>query len=88
MQTHRRFRPYDRKQLLLLPPNVQDWVAPDDLARFICSVVDQLDLQSFYSAYDSDGGGRPPYDPRLMVSLLLYGYCIGVRSSRKLEAAI
>ena len=87
MQSHLRFRPYDRNQLLLLPPDVQDWVAHDDLARFICSVVDQLDLTSFYAAYDSSSGGRPAYHPRMMVSLLLYGYCIGVRSSRQLEAA-
>jgi transposase len=81
------FRAFDPGQVLLLPPSLDDWLPSDHLARFIADLVDEhLDLSPFYAAYDQRRGG-PPYDPRLMVRILLYGYTTGVRSSRKLEAA-
>jgi transposase len=55
------------------------------LAWFILDVVDQLDLQPFLGAHRADGHGHPAYDPKLLLGVLLYGYCLGVRSSRQLE---
>ena len=78
------FRPYDQSTLLLMPPSVRDWVDPDGLAAFISDLVDDLDLAPFLAAHD-EPRGMPPYHPALMLKVLLYGYAVGVRSSRKLE---
>ena len=81
------FRPFMPEQGLLLPPSLDDWLPADHLARFIAELVDEhLDLSRIHAAYTEVRGG-PPYDPRLLVRILLYGYTTGVRSSRKLEAA-
>lgn len=87
MKTSTLFRPYVPDQLLLLPLNMKDWLPEDDLVYFIQDVVATLDLSGIYRAYDGSQGGQPPYDPRMMTGLLLYGYCIGIPSSRKLEEA-
>jgi transposase len=55
------------------------------LAYFVSDVVDQLDLSAIESAYEEDDRGQPPYHPRMMTKVLLYGYCVGVFSSRKLQ---
>jgi transposase len=79
------FRPFDPEQELLLPPSLDDWLPADHLARFVADLVDEhLDLSRIHAAY-TEGRGAPPYDPRLMVRLLLYGYITGVRSSRAIE---
>ena len=79
------FRVYEPDQLLLMPPSLADWLPDDHLARFIDEVVETvLDLGPIYAAYEEVRGG-PPYDPRLMLKVLLYGYATGVRSSRRLE---
>jgi transposase len=75
----------NRDQPFLLPPDLRDWLPHDHLAWFIVDVVDQLDLAPFYRAHRDDGHGRPAYDPKTLLGVLLYGYCIGVRSSRQLE---
>src|SRR6266567_5928288 len=75
----------DRDQPFLLPPDLRDWLPAGHLAWFILDVVDQLDLQPFYRQYRDDGHGHPAYDPKLLLGVLLYGYCLGVRSSRQLE---
>ena len=81
------FRAFDPDQGLLLPPSLDEWLPADHLARFIADLVDEhLDLSRIQLAY-IEGRGAPPFDPRLMVRILLYGYTTGVRSSRKLEAA-
>ena len=81
------FRRFDPDQLLLLPPSLDEWLPAGHLARFVAELVDEhLDL-SWISAVFTEGRGAPPYDPRLMLRVLIYGYCTGVRSSRKLEAA-
>lgn len=81
------FRPFNPDQDLLLPPSLDDWLPAEHLARFIADLVDEhLDLSRIQAAYTEVRGG-PPYDPQLMVRILLYGYTTGVRSSRKLEAA-
>lgn len=75
----------DRDQQFLLPPSVNDWLPEDHLARFVIDVVDQLDLAAFYLRRRQDGWGRAAYNPTMMVALLLYAYCCGVRSSREIE---
>lgn len=82
----KKFKPCHREQLLLLPQNMYDWLPGDHIARFILEAVQELDLTAFYAAYSSRGGPRP-YDAEMMVALLLYGYCVDVRSSRKIERA-
>ena len=77
------YRPYDPDQQLLLPAALQEWLPPDHLAYFISDVVDQLDLSEITARYEEQRGG-PPYHPRMMVKVLLYGYCSGVASSRRI----
>ena len=82
------FRSYDMNQQLLLPPDLRQWLRPDHLALYISDVVESLDLSGILKVYEEgDGRGRPPYHPALMVKLLIYGYCVGKMSSRKLEQA-
>src|SRR6266516_6548274 len=75
----------DRDQPFLLPPDLRDWLAEGHLAWFILDVVDQLDLAPLYRQHRDDGHGHPAYDPKTLLGVLLYGYCLGVRSSRQLE---
>jgi transposase len=75
----------DHDQPFLLPPNLRDWLPQKHLAWFILDVVDQLDLQPFYRSHRADGHGHPAYDPKLLLGVLLYAYCMGVRSSRQIE---
>lgn len=75
----------NRDQLLLMPPALQDWLPSDDLAYFLLDAVDQFDLAPFYAAYRADGVGQAAFQPHMMVALLLYAYCLGVRSSRQIE---
>jgi transposase len=79
------FRPYDLDQRLLLPPDLREWLPEGHLALFISDVVDELDLSAIFQAYEAEGRGQPPYHPAMMVKLLLYAYCIGRPSSRKIE---
>jgi len=73
--------------MLLLPPNMRHWLDEGHLTYFILDVVSELDLSEIYQAYDGTKGGQPPFEPRMMVGLLLYAYCVGVVSSRKIENA-
>ena len=82
------FRAYSLDQRWLLPPDLREWLPDDDVALFLSDVVDALDLSAIYAAYaQGDRRGQPPYHPAMMVKLLLYGYCTGVPSSRKIERA-
>ena len=83
----KKFRRYEPDQLSLLPPAIDDWLPKGHLAYFVSDLVDTLDLGAVYASYAEDKGGQPPYNPHMMVKLLCYGYCIGVRSSRKIEQA-
>ncbi|MDP6494234.1 MAG: IS1182 family transposase [Dehalococcoidia bacterium] len=78
------YRPYDPEQMLLMPVALQDWLPSDHLAYFISDVVDHLDLSTIMSRYEREERGYPPYHPRMMVKVMVYGYCIGVPSSRKM----
>src|SRR4051794_17424663 len=75
----------NRDQLFLMPPALQDWLPADDLAYFLLDAVEQFDLAPFYAAYRVDGVGQAAFQPHMMVALLLYAYCLGVRSSRQIE---
>jgi transposase len=84
---HKTFRHYDQSQQFLIPPSLDDWLPEGHLARFISDLVeDVLDLGPFLAGY-KEPRGFPPYDPRLMLKLVLYGYVTGVRSSRAIERA-
>src|SRR5215471_1468296 len=85
---NKRFRVCDLNQSFLLPPSLQDWLPQDHLARFVADVANELDLSAIYAEYErTDGRGLSAYHPLMMTRLLLYGYCIGVTSSRKIETA-
>jgi transposase len=82
------YRPYLPDQDLLLPPSLRDWRPEDHLVYFVSDVVDQLDLSAMHDWYGEEKRGQPPYDPVLMTKLLVYGYCTGVFSSRRLQKRI
>jgi transposase len=77
----------DRGQVMLLPPSLTDWLEDDHLVWTVLGAVDQIDLDGFYGTYRANGQGRAAYDPQMMISLLLYAYCLGIRSSRQIERA-
>jgi len=79
------YRPYLPEQDLLLPQNVGEWLPEDHLAYFVSDVVDELDLRAIESVYEKEERGQPPYHPRMMTKILLYGYCVGVFSSRQIQ---
>ena len=79
------FLPLSRDQGFLMPPSMRDWLPEGDLVWFVLDAVSQIDLRQFYAKYRDDGWGRAAYVPSMMVSLLLYAYCVGVRSSRRIE---
>ena len=70
---------------MLMPPSVADWLPDDHLAWFVLDVVAELDLSAFHASYRADGRGGSAYDPEMMLALLIYAYCVGERSSRRLE---
>lgn len=76
----------NREQQYLLPPSLMDWLPEGDLAWFILDAVEQMDLKEFYKKYRRDGWGRAAFNPKVMVSLLVYAYSIGERSSRRVES--
>ena len=79
------YRSYLPDQDLLLPPSLREWLAEEHLVYFVSDVVDQLDLSAIHAVYGEEKRGQPPYDPRLMTKLLVYGYCTGVFSSRRIQ---
>jgi transposase len=79
------YRSYLPEQSLLLPPSLREWLPDGHLAYFVSDVVDELDLSAIESVYEEDDRGQPPYHPRMMTKILLYGYCVGVFSSRKIQ---
>ena len=81
------YRDYNPDQLMLFPTDLKQWLPEDDLVYFLIDVVNELDLGSIYREYTYRKGGQPPYHPKMMVSLLLYAYCIGMPSSRQIEQA-
>jgi transposase len=79
------YKPYQPEQDLLLPPSLKDWLPEKHLVYFVSDVVDELDLWGIEAVYEKDLRGQPPYDPRMMTKVLVYGYCVGVYSARKMQ---
>jgi transposase len=79
------FRTYLPEQNLLLPASLREWLPDDHLCYFVSDVVDQLDLSAIERVYEEEDRGQPPYHPRMMTKILLYGYCVGVFSSRRIQ---
>ena len=79
------YRPYYPDEELLLPPSLRDWLPENHLAYFVSDVADNLDLSGMDAVYGNEKRGQPPYNPLMMTKVLLYGYCVGVFSSRRIE---
>jgi transposase len=79
------YRPYFPEQDFLLPPSLREWLPEDHLSYFVSDLIDQLDLSQIEQHYEREERGYPPYHPRMMTKVLVYGYCVGVFSSRRLE---
>jgi transposase len=82
------YKDYEQNQMLLLPPSLRDWLPEGHLAFFISDTVDQLDISAIQNEYEKELRGYPPYHPRMMLKILVYGYCVGVRSSRKIARRV
>ena len=87
MKTQSCFRDYNPDQLMLLPADIKQCLPEDDLVYFIIDAIRELDLQPIFREYTYRRGYRPPYHPRMMVSLLFYAYFTGMPSLRKIEQA-
>jgi transposase len=79
------YRPYHPDEELLLPPSLRDWLPEKHLAYFVSDVVDNLDLSAMNAVYGNEKRGQPPYNPLMMTKVLVYAYCVGVFSSRRIE---
>lgn len=77
-----KFRNYNQDQIMLLPPDIQEMIPSNHISRAINMVVEQLDLSKLYESYSDEG--QPGYHPKMLIKILMYGYSIGIRSSRKL----
>jgi transposase len=79
------YRPYVPEQELLLPPSLREWLPEDHLAYFVSDLVDHLDLSAITAVYEDEERGYPPYHPTMLTKVLVYAYCVGVFSSRKIQ---
>jgi len=88
MTMPRKYIPYDPSQSYLFPPNPREWLPDGHLALFLSDTVDDLDLSSIREHYDKAEAGAPPFNPAMMVKILLYAYCKGIPGSRRISAAV
>lgn len=79
------FKECNREQVYLLPPTLQEWLPTKDLVWLVLDAVAEMELAAFYLKYRQDGKGQAAFEPSMMVSLLLYAYSFGIRSSREIE---
>jgi transposase len=79
------YRPYLPEQDFLLPPSLREWLPDDHLVYFVSDLVDHLDLSAITSVYEAEERGYPPYHPVMLTKVLVYGYCVGVFSSRRIQ---
>ncbi|HUE89228.1 MAG TPA: IS1182 family transposase [Vicinamibacterales bacterium] len=79
------YRPYVPEQDLLLPPSLREWLPENHLAYFVSDLIDQLDLSAITNVYEDEERGYPPYHPVMLTKVLVYAYCVGVFSSRKIQ---
>ena len=78
------YRPYEPDQMFLMPPSLTEWLPKGHLVFFIREVLDTINVSPITRVYEDEDRGYPPYNPKMMTGILLYGYCSGVSSSRKL----
>jgi len=86
-RSKKKFQRYDQDQTLILAPDIREWLPEGHLAYFVSDIVDDLELSSIYARYD-ERRGFPPYEPRMMVKVIVYAYCIGQTSSRQIFKAL
>jgi transposase len=79
------YRPYVPEQAPLLPPSLREWLPEDHLAYFVSDLIDQLDLSAITTVYEDEERGYPPYHPVMLTKVLVYAYCVGVFSSRRIQ---
>ena len=79
------YRPYEPDQTYLLPPSLKEWLPKNHLTYFINDLVDELDLSEITREYEGEDRGYPPYHPVMMTKVLVYGYCVGKPSSRRIQ---
>ena len=79
------YRPYVPEQDLLLPPSLREWLPEDHLAFFVSDLIDQLDLSAITTVYEDEDRGYPPYHPVMLTKVVVYAYCVGVFSSRRIQ---
>jgi transposase len=79
------YRPYVPEQDLLLPPSLREWLPEHHLAYFVNDLIDQLDLSAITAPYEDEERGYPPYHPVMLTKVLVYAYCVGVFSSRRIQ---
>jgi transposase len=79
------FRSYLPEQDVLLPPSPRDWLPEDHLVYFVSDLIDQLDLSAITTVYEDEERGYPPYHPVMLTKVLVYAYCVGVFSSRRIQ---
>ena len=79
------YRPYLPEQDFLLPPSPRDWLPEGHLAYFVSDLIDQLDLSAITTVYEDEERGYPPYHPVMLTKVLVYAYCVGVFSSRRIQ---
>jgi transposase len=82
------YRPYEPDQTLLLPPSLDEWLPKGHLGRFIAEIVEDLDLSAIVGVYEREERGQPPYNPTMMVKVILYAYSMGMPSSRRIERGL
>jgi transposase len=82
------YRPYLPNQDFLLPPSLRDWLPEDHLVYFVSDLVDELDLSAITSVYEDEERGLPPYHPVMLTKVLVYAYCIGIFSSRRIQRRV
>lgn len=79
------YKTYNQNQLSLIPQKWEDLLPLDHLALFINDVIEEIDISEIQKVYETELRGYPPYHPKMMLKILIYGYCTGVRSSRKIS---
>ena len=79
------YRPYLPEQDFLLPPSPREWLPEDHLVYFVSDLVDQLDLSAITKGYEDEERGYPPYHPVMLTKVLVYAYCVGIFSSRRIQ---
>src|SRR5260370_21143208 len=79
------YRPYLPDQDFLLPPSLRHWLPEDHLVYFVSDLVDELDLSAILTVYEDEDRGFPPYHPVMLTKVLVYAYCVGIFSSRRIQ---